>query len=533
MSRIYAIIILGFIITGVRGYCLGFDPDSFTSSEIEMSSLDFRDLDGEIIVPPIGDGELVLDSALPTINPEESVQPDNFQEPQVSAQSVEQSLDTGSQPSLEDDSGNNMLEDFSEMNVNPEGSSLSQFQAAPPVENTTRGISLTQATIVPPAESGTHVQLSPIRTQSVTGLQDPQVTVQSVEQSLNPGNQPLLEDNSVEFVDNSQVIINKPNVNPEGSSLSQFQAAPPVENTTRGNSSSSAAVVETPAKSVSHTQLSPIRTQSVKEPLSTSQHQFPERPGGAFLKNHINSNSHSLGGVERTPVISSVTPVKTQTPSVTTSDTIKPVVVSTMPVSGARHRVLFDEVVSNNIKEVITGFTNSLQGLPPGETRELVVNSLVAEWGAAMEEKRMEGGISYEQSERMFSMVQDYSTTDLEEVYYTARMSNVLVDCGEIFINLKSAGSLRKGFPIFTPRLWNFYNSRDVVKELLKKIRRSESISGIKIKLVIPDDRSFMNRVFILVFAVLIFCVTLGYVLGRSYVVLRRYPISYQFREFM
>ena len=97
MSRIYAVIILGLVIPAVRGFCLDINPDSSIPCEIEISV--FRDLDGEIIVPPIGDGELDLDGDPPAIDPEESTQPDQGLE--VSVQSVEQFSDTGGQESLE------------------------------------------------------------------------------------------------------------------------------------------------------------------------------------------------------------------------------------------------------------------------------------------------------------------------------------------------------------------------------------------------------------------------------------------------
>ena len=502
MSRIYAVIILGFVIPAVRGFCLDINPDSSIPCEIEISV--FRDLDGEIIVPPIGDGELDLDGDPPAIDPEESTQPD--QGPEVSAQSVEQFSDTGGQESLEPDF------------VDP---------------------SLMESVFTSPSPESISVGLKD--SVSADSLQGPEISTQSVEQFLNPDNQPSLGDNCVELVDNSQAIINKTKVNPEGISLSQFQAPPPAEDTNRGISSTQVAIVDTPAKSVSPSQSSPGRIQSVNEP-STITHprslEIVPTSVRVFSENHLNGNSHSPKCVERTSVTLSVTPVRVQTPVLTTSDSINPVVNSTIPVSEERHRIPIDVVTlknrrlqqANNVKDVITRVTDSLQALPPGEIREMVVNSLVAQWVAAIG-KRREGEISCEQREERFDMRQDFSIINLKEIYYTTRMSNKLVDYAEIFINLKSAGSFRKGLPISSPYVWNFYTPRDVVKELLKKLRRSESITDTKIKLVIPDARSFMNRVFILLFAVLIFCVTLGYVLGRSYVVLKRSPLSYQVQE--
>ncbi len=183
--------------------------------------------------------------------------------------------------------------------------------------------------------------------------------------------------------------------------------------------------------------------------------------------------------------------------------------------------------------------TASLEKIPPGEMRALVVRSLERiisresdENQSDIERESLQEVVISGHERSVFGIKFDFDI-DLEQEYYRAVIINNFVTGIKVFTNLEFSGSFKRGYRKITQELWKFYTPRDIAKEIWKKLQLDDSMDNVRIKLVIPDSQGLANKIFILISALLIFSLTLGYVLGRSYGVLKREPLSYQFREFL
>jgi hypothetical protein len=231
-------------------------------------------------------------------------------------------------------------------------------------------------------------------------------------------------------------------------------------------------------------------------------------------------NSNKYG---ETPQVNGLTPkVPLQAQALNKIDIPSPELYDISPQNSPRMM----GIVKNGIQ--------ALQSLPPGDRRSQVVNLLISTVTSEMG-KRGEfnpKGTGYG-SVRSPGGYENIGQIDLEQEYRSSILINDFISTVKIFANLESIGSLEREFRKATKNSWKFYTPRDIIREIWEKIQSRDSDTRFKIKLVIPDSQSWVNKLIILLFAIMIFSLTVGYVLGRSYGILRRPSFSYQIREFL
>jgi hypothetical protein len=231
-------------------------------------------------------------------------------------------------------------------------------------------------------------------------------------------------------------------------------------------------------------------------------------------------NSNKYG---ETPQVNGLTPkVPLQAQALNKIDIPSPELYDISPQNSPRMM----GIVKNGIQ--------ALQTLPPGDRRSQVVNLLISTVTSEMG-KRGEfnpKGTGYG-SVRSPGGYENIGQIDLEQEYRSSILINDFISTVKIFANLESIGSLEREFRKATKNSWKFYTPRDIIREIWEKIQSRDSDTRFKIKLVIPDSQSWVNKLIILLFAIMIFSLTVGYVLGRSYGILRRPSFSYQIREFL